>query len=229
MPNRHGSSKVILKVVIVLLLGVGVYGTYFFYSKYQTVKKDLSTLNGQETDILKEEVGKLIQLPSDEEPTVATISNKEELKDQDFFKEAENGDKLLVFNNAKEVILYRPSIQKIIRVAPLYIDDQADESPKTSTKEVTDSVKVAIYNGTTLPDLASENETKIINSVSDTTITEKKNAKQQTYVDTLVVDLSGLHSAVANQIAVALDGTVGSLPDGEEKPSDSDILVIAAN
>lgn len=65
------------------------------------------------------EVGKTVDLPKDEIPTVATVSDPSKLKDQPFFAEAQLGDKVLIYAQAKRAILYRPSTHKIIGIAPL--------------------------------------------------------------------------------------------------------------
>lgn len=68
---------------------------------------------------LVEQVGKLIVLPTDEEPTIATVSDLTKLKDQPFFAKAKLGDKVLIYNRAKKAILYRPGDNQIIELAPL--------------------------------------------------------------------------------------------------------------
>jgi len=73
-------------------------------------------------------VGKLIMLPEGEEPTVATISDIEKLKDQAFFTHAQNGDKVLIYTTAKKAILYRAETNKIIDVAPVNMGGAASPS-----------------------------------------------------------------------------------------------------
>lgn len=63
-------------------------------------------------------VSKLIVLP-DETPTIATVSDLDKLKDQEFFVDATIGDKVLIFNNSGKAILYSPQKNIIINVAPL--------------------------------------------------------------------------------------------------------------
>ena len=111
--------------LIVLAVG-GVYGSYYFYSKYQTLKNNPNVEAAKETERLVSALGKLIELPKGEIPTIATISDKEKLKDQPFFKGAENGDKLFAYNTAMIAILYRPSSNKIINVAPISINQPQD-------------------------------------------------------------------------------------------------------
>jgi prepilin signal peptidase PulO-like enzyme (type II secretory pathway) len=69
-----------------------------------------------ELTTLISKVGKLIVLPSDELPTVTTVSDAAKLNSQPFFKNAKNNDKLLVYSNSKWAVLYRPSENRIIEV-----------------------------------------------------------------------------------------------------------------
>lgn len=80
-------------------------------------KADSSDQN--EAEDLKKEVGNLMELPADELPTIATVVDSEKVKEQDFFKNAANGDKVLLFAKDGKAILYRPTASKIIEVAPI--------------------------------------------------------------------------------------------------------------
>lgn len=64
-------------------------------------------------------VSKLFLVPQGEQPTLAIINDASKYKNITFFKDAANGDRLLIYAQAREAILYRPSINKIIAVAPL--------------------------------------------------------------------------------------------------------------
>src|SRR3989304_6601820 len=103
------------KVVIPVLLGVIVLlvlggGGYFYYQtqKNQTVKTNPQASAQDETKKIVSEVGKLIDLPAGEDPTVATVTDIAKLKDQPFFQKAKNGDKVLIYTNSKKAILYDP-------------------------------------------------------------------------------------------------------------------------
>lgn len=74
-----------------------------------------------EARLLTERVAKLIVLPSNEIPTVATVTDVNKLKDQPFFEKAINGDKVLIFTQAKKAVLYRPSTDQVIDVAPINV------------------------------------------------------------------------------------------------------------
>ena len=62
-----------------------------------------------------------MSVPADETPTLASVTDKTKLKDQPFFKDAENGDQILIFPQAKKAIIYRESTNKLINVGPIAI------------------------------------------------------------------------------------------------------------
>lgn len=66
-------------------------------------------------------------------PTIADITDKDKLKDQAFFKDAENGDQLLLFSKAKVAMLYRESTNKLINVGPIALSDETVKSQKHTT------------------------------------------------------------------------------------------------
>lgn len=63
-------------------------------------------------------VGKLIPLPTDETPSLATVKDASKLKDP-FYKNAMTGDIVLIYVRARKHILYRESSNKVIEVATI--------------------------------------------------------------------------------------------------------------
>jgi len=110
-----------------LVLIIVLIPTIYFYSQNKNNEKKLNDLqsNSASIDAVVKQVGKLVILPSGEQPTLATISDAAKLQSQPFFTQAVNGDKLLVYNKAKIAILYRPSINKIVEMAPLNSSSQS--------------------------------------------------------------------------------------------------------
>lgn len=86
---------------------------------------------------ITEKLGKLMVLPVGEEPTVATVLDKDKVKDQQFFANAENGDKVVIYSKAMKAILYRLSENKIIEVAPISISqtESKNEAVKLTPTE----------------------------------------------------------------------------------------------
>lgn len=125
---KFGRNRKINYALFILILAA--LPAIYFYSQNKNAEKKLNDLQqkSQATDSVSavvEQVGKLVLLPTDEQPTLATVSDLSKLKDQPFFAKAATGDKVLVYNKAKKAILYRPSINKIVEMAPLNLADQS--------------------------------------------------------------------------------------------------------
>lgn len=136
------SAKNIVMGLAAIVLAVAVAASVYFYMQYYQAQQLLKNPNlaaQQQTKDLLAAVGKLIDLPKNETPTIATVSDVSKLKDQPFFANAQNGDKVLIYTNAKKAILYRPSENKIIDVAPVNIGQTATPTPTPtkSAKKVT--------------------------------------------------------------------------------------------
>ncbi len=117
-------KKVILSIFVLLLIAASSGTAYYFYSKYQVAQNKLDNpeIAAQtEVKILTDQISKIMMLPTDEEPTVATVLEKDKIQDQPFFVNAENGDKVVIYTKAMKAILFRPSENKIIEVAPIEI------------------------------------------------------------------------------------------------------------
>lgn len=117
---RTKISRKSLKMLGIILLVVLLVG--FVYRDRQQQKKidklsNPQAVAQQEQQQLVDQVGKLTDLPKNENPTVATVSDVNKLKDQAFFANAQNGDKVLIYSQAKQAILYRPSTNKVIQIS----------------------------------------------------------------------------------------------------------------
>ncbi len=116
------TKKIIFIISIIAILALGLAG-YFFYQLY-VLKQNPQATTQKETADLVAKVSKLIVLPTGETPTIATVSDPEALKDQVFFAQAQKGDKVLIYAEAKKAILYSVTLNKILEVAPLNIGDK---------------------------------------------------------------------------------------------------------
>lgn len=101
----------------VLIFGVCL-GIYFGYTALFP-KNAGEFLTQSQISRLVETVGKLIVLPTNETPTVATVTDLDKLKDQPFFARAQKGDKVLIYVQAGKAVLYNPTLNKIVDVSPL--------------------------------------------------------------------------------------------------------------
>jgi hypothetical protein len=145
MANRK--KQLLMWILVALLLVIAIGTALYYVNRYnksqEQVKKLASnpTLTAQqEQQKLINKIGTLTVLPKNETPTVATVTDITKLKDQAFFVNAQNGDKVLIYTQAKEAYLYRPSTNKLINIAPVNIGDSttgtttpAKTTPTTST------------------------------------------------------------------------------------------------
>lgn len=122
---------VVLPLVAIVALGLAGY----FYSQVRTLKQDPQALAQKEVALFVDKIGKLLVLPADETPTLATVSDPEALKDQAFFAGAQKGDKVLIYAGAKKAILYSVTLNKVIDVAPLNIGTQKAVTPPPQEKK----------------------------------------------------------------------------------------------
>ncbi len=136
--TKPKKSKVLLIIVLILLFFViGAVGGYFGYEYLTSQKvyeklKDpeyISYLQEQQTEEILENLGSIILLP-DEEPTMATLLDIEELKKEnpEFYKDAQKGDYLVIYS--EKAIIYREEENKVINVAPVYFE-QTEENTNT--------------------------------------------------------------------------------------------------
>ncbi len=130
-------TKVFLLLLAILLIGGSMTVAFFYYNQYQKTQallKDPTKANQEQNKDLIGRVGKLIDLPA-ETPTVATVIDKTKLASQPFFQRAQNQDRVLIFTQAKKAILYRPSSNKIIEVAPITIGNNNQDNSNTTKQE----------------------------------------------------------------------------------------------
>lgn len=107
----------ILLTLIILVLIAG-----YFLINYQKTKKllDNPTVKAaQELEKIINNIDKFMELPKGETPSMYGVADKSKLPNQNFYKKAENGDKVLIYLQAKKAILYRPSTNKVIEVGPI--------------------------------------------------------------------------------------------------------------
>ena len=134
-------------MVLFVLFIVAVGLAAFFYRELSTYKDNPQKVMQEEVQAVVEQVGQIMILPQGEQPTLATVSDLSQLKDQPFFVNAKIGDKVLLYANARKAILFDPVANKIVEVAPINIGNQegappvpAPESVESPADESADSV-----------------------------------------------------------------------------------------
>ena len=219
-----------------VLIILAVVPSVFFYVQYQNAQQHLANptqFAAEEAKKLVSAVSKLMTLPGDETPTVATVNDKEKLKNQPFFANTENGDKVLIYTNAKKAILYRPTINKIIDVAPVNIGPtNASESAQvapTAKAPVMPPVKFVLRNGTSVVGLTKKVETELKTAMKNADVVDKDNAKKKDYEKSIVIDIKGNKGPQAAQIAKELSIAVGNMPTDESSPSADFLIILGAD
>src|SRR3989344_2718358 len=236
-----GMRKTILITGGILLLMFASLSVYFYgqYRRSQSKIKNLEQRTSNEAKYLVPLVSKLIELPEGETPAVGTVIDKSELQNQPFYKNAQNGDKILLYDKAKKAILYRPRTNKIIEVSPFYVNPTPVSSASavitpsgkiifntvTPAEPTAKKISVAIYNGTKTAGLATSTENEIEAKVASIEVVDKANSNND-YTKTIIIDLSNKNKKTAEEIVKILGGTIESkVPEGERIP-EADILVI---
>lgn len=213
------SKQTILAGIAVVYMAASTFAAVRFYDLYKTYEAKVPVSDKEaekETTMLVTQLKKIMEVPN-ETPVVATVKDKEALKSQQaFFAQAENGDKLIVFQTARKAVLFRPSIGKIVESGPLIT---------TPTQQQPQTIKVAIYNGTTATGAATKVEDSIKKAAGAQIITSVANAKSKDYAKTLVIDVTGSNAQSAADVAKFLGAEVSTLPAGEATP-DADLLII---
>lgn len=112
--NNNFLVKILLGLLVILILLVGYLGW-----RYRTLQTDPDIRAKNETAKIVKSLSRLMIIPDETGVVVATVSDKNKLAGQDFFRLAENGDKVVVFPQAQLAVLYRPAVDKIVTTAPL--------------------------------------------------------------------------------------------------------------
>ncbi|MBP9751987.1 MAG: LytR C-terminal domain-containing protein [Candidatus Moranbacteria bacterium] len=248
--KKRRVTTVALRALGVLVVTGSLGTAAYFYAEYKKVT-EVRTPEAELESIVAD-ISEHFELPTSETPTLATVTDREKLSGQEFFASSQNGDKVLLYQEGRKAILYRPSTGKIVNVAPIGIQepapvseeipavadsgtvagaDTAAESVQTEVAVVepvipTEPARIALYNGTKKIGLTGAYEKELLAEDAESyEVVAKENAVTTDYAATVVVDLSGTQSVRAAQLAEKLGVSVEVIPEGEAAP-DADILVI---
>jgi hypothetical protein len=116
-PKRLFPSRLIIFFLAAALIGFGFAG--FYYYRFMQLQKNVAAGSRLTVSDVVSAVSKLIVLPADEEPTLATVADLKPLSSQPFFDRAQVGDEVLIYTQSQKAILYRPSENKIIEIGSI--------------------------------------------------------------------------------------------------------------
>ena len=113
-------------IILVLVVTCSVLAWKYHQQNQSSANQASATTNR----IIKD-VARLYMVPTNEQPSVAQIQDKSQIKNQEFFENAVNGDYLLVYQKNKLALLYRESVNKLVNVEPVSIT--ASNNAQSST------------------------------------------------------------------------------------------------
>lgn len=131
-----GKKRVIIAIIVALAF-VGVCAFAFIKwqeAEYLRSPEGIAETSKRENKELVTAVSGMINLPN-EEPTIATVEDKDKLKGNPFFEEAENGDKVLIYPTASKAFIYRQSENRIINSGPIALTADNAEATSDATSE----------------------------------------------------------------------------------------------
>lgn len=214
-----------------MLVFVGlVVGVIRLGKENKSLKVEIAGLKANPEDLAKQEtknlvakVGLLVILPTGEDPVVATVTDKDKLKDQPVFAKAENGDKILIYSLVQKAYIYNPTKNIIVDVVPVNLGDGA---VSITGVDANNPLKIALVNGSKTVGATTTLEQRIKDKkIAGLTVTTKATAKTSDYQKTLVIDLTGKWGSQATQLASLVGGQVAT-QSAETIPSNTDLMVI---
>lgn len=224
--NNKGRVITALIVLIIGSLAVRAYRlgeeNKFLGTQIETLKSDPQSIAREEIKSLVEKLSKLVVLPEGEDPVVATVTDKEKLKDQPVFARAENGDKILIYAKAQKAYIYNPGKNVLVDVVPVNIGNQQITITGVDEKN---PLKVALVNGTKTDGVTGELEKRINEKkIPGVTVVSKATAKMDSYERTLVLDVDGKHGKQAAEMALLVGGIVAT--ESAETFPRADLMII---
>lgn len=227
-------------VLVIIVIGALIAG-------YAFIRPDNSIAGGKlspsQISSLISEVGDKMVIPKGETPTIATVTDITKLENQPFFRNAQNGDKVMIFGSTKQAILYRSSIHKIIAVSPVNASSpQANVLPSITpvvsgsttpgvslTPTPAPKLKVVVLNSTKTVGLAKKGAAlldtqkvqilSLSNAVGEYKTTTISNVNKDKKVSD--TDLKAIASSFSK-----IKPVISSLPTGEAAPAGADVVII---
>lgn len=126
IPKRKHSLQKGAVLLLGILFVLAASSSAFFYKKYQTAQA-----KGKIDEIaLLRDISQGVQLPT-EKPTMLTIADKDKLSNKVLAASVDNQDILLIYNDAKRLVVYRPSTRKVVDM--LRFADKSEVQPGSAT------------------------------------------------------------------------------------------------
>lgn len=119
-------------VVIVILAVATIVNIALFYMNYTNSQIPPKT-NQELADEVITSFGQIFNVPSGDQPAVIIITDIDKLRESEatFYKDAVNGDHIIIIESTRLAVIYRKSENKIINAATITIDQNAEGTEQT--------------------------------------------------------------------------------------------------
>jgi hypothetical protein len=153
----HKAHPSLSTLVAVGAVGILAGGGYFGYAQWQQFNSPDSVYK-REAEVYKttyEEMmdvaKKQTKIPSNEVPVLATVTDPAALDKSDFYKNAQKGDKIVMFKKNKIVLLYRPSKKQVLARAQLNFIEPTPEIFETADSRAVAAASTSAQNTSPTP------------------------------------------------------------------------------
>lgn len=234
-PTRSNMDRLLPILLVIALVAFGLSFWGYWQSKQKlsvlTNPQQASELNAEQTAQLLEKLSKLAVLPSDPNPVVATINDVEVLASkQSFYKDAHNGDKLVVYAQNRKAIIFDEKNNKIVNIGPIFYTDSEGNNQTSSIREE-GKLNIDLRNGSNTQDKGVTMRDKLMPNGSFI-ITKLAKAANTNYSGITLVDL--VAGDAKNDLIQALAKELGAVTITQEVPtgetaSNAEVMVILGN
>ncbi len=194
-------------ILVILFIAVGLLFNRYVI-KGSSENKDLS--------LAKTKVGKLILLPTNEEPTLAEVTDNKTIKDAVLAKSSKNGDQILFYTKSRLVVVYRPSINKIVLAGDLFADPAYSEA---------DGATIIVMNGNNDDSKTQGIIADIKRLYPNSVVSVGGKTVRSDFPKTIVIDNTSKKDNFRAALIQDIKGNLGVVPLSETK-TDSDIMII---
>lgn len=248
-------KKHVINALLTTLLLAAICSTIYLYIELKEARELASSsqaVSAEEVAKITTEISKFMRLPDNEQPTVLTVNNVDQLKkQQQFFEHAKDGDKVLIYQQNRRAILYRPTDKKVIEVTPIAFNDQQNTQTSQQTQigqeEVNppqpqvagaasnnqqnqERLQITVLNGTQDPQTTASAVSKIRASNGNININEAGNTSTQRNETIIILKESASRQerALAQDLVETLGGSIQTSVENEPgvQQSSTNIVVI---
>jgi len=125
-PAYKNWKKIIGGLVLAALVAWLAYGYITTRNQLEQARSPAAAGQSQ-TQQLVNKVGQLVDLPQGEIPAIATVNDASKLKNQAFFANAKDGDKVLIYSKTGKAVLYRPSTNRVIEYSKVNLGGSSNQ------------------------------------------------------------------------------------------------------